>query len=119
MDTLSEFFVRLRLQHHVGCSPTALRGVRQTLERTIMETAHTWEQGGATTGAVQDIIGAVDETFLEHMMLVCMDSAQRILARGRGGGGSHLCDLESRDGRTAQSPGSDGASIWSVIAPKP
>ena len=72
-DTLSEFFVRLRLQHHLGCSPTALRGVMQALEQTIMETAHAWEQEGTTTGAVREIIGAVDETFLEHLMLVCMD----------------------------------------------
>jgi hypothetical protein len=73
MDTMHEFFVRLRLQRHLGCSPTALRGVMQALEKTIMETAQAWEQEGTTTGAVREIIGAVDETFLEHMMLVCMD----------------------------------------------
>jgi len=73
VDTLSEFFVRLRLHHHLGCSPTAVRGVLRALEQTIVETAHAWEQEGTTTGAVRDIIGAVDETFLEHMMLVCMD----------------------------------------------
>jgi Family of unknown function (DUF6399)/IclR helix-turn-helix domain len=73
VDTLSEFFVRLRLQHHLGCSPTALRRVMQALEQTIMETAQAWEQEGTTTGAVREIIGAVDETFLEHLMLVCMD----------------------------------------------
>ena len=28
-DTLSEFFARLRLETHVGCSPGALRGVMQ------------------------------------------------------------------------------------------
>ena len=73
VDTLSEFFIRLRLHHHLGCSPTALRGVLQVLEKTIVETAHAWEQEGTTSGAIRDIIGAVDETFLEHMMLVCMD----------------------------------------------
>ena len=119
MDTLSEFFVRLRLQHQVGCSPTALRGVMQTLERTIVETATTWEQEGTTAGEVREIIGAVDETFLEHMMLVLHGSAQRILAPGRGGSGSHLCHLESRGGRAAQGPGSRRCFIWSVIAPKP
>ena len=71
--TMSEFFVRLRLQHHLGCSPTALRGVMQALEKTIVETAQVWEQEGATTGEGQEIIGAVDETFLEQMMLVFMD----------------------------------------------
>jgi hypothetical protein len=73
MDTLSEFFVRLRLQHHLGCSPTALRRVMRVLEQTLVETAHAWECEGATTGESRAIIGAVDETFLEHMMLVCMD----------------------------------------------
>ncbi len=73
MDTMSEFFVRLRLQHHLGCSPTALRGVMQALERTIIETTRVWEKDGTTAGAVREIIGAVDETFLEHMILVLMD----------------------------------------------
>jgi hypothetical protein len=73
LETLSEFFVRLRLQHHLGCSPTALRGVMQALEQNVMETAQAWEQAGTTTGEGREIIGAVDETFLEHMMLVFMD----------------------------------------------
>src|SRR4029434_5673049 len=42
MDTLSEFFVRLRLQHHLGCSPTALRGVMQAREKSVVETAQAW-----------------------------------------------------------------------------
>ena len=73
MDTMSEFFVRLRLQHHLGCSPTALRGVMQTLEKTIVETARAWEKQSVTAGETREIIGAVDETFLEHMLLVLMD----------------------------------------------
>jgi hypothetical protein len=73
VDTLSEFFVRLRLHHHLGCSPTALRGVLQALEKTIVETAQAWEQEGTTTGEIREIIGAVDETFLEHMILILMD----------------------------------------------
>lgn len=108
METISEFFVPLRLPHHLGCTPTALRGVMQTLERTLVETAHVWEQEGATPDEGREIMGAVDETFLEHMLLVCMDLPQRISARGRGGGRSHLCSLESRDGRAAHSPRRDG-----------
>ena len=73
VDTMSKFFVRLRLQHYLGCSPTALRGVMQELERMIVETARAWEKAGTTAGEVREIIGAVDETFLEHMMLVLMD----------------------------------------------
>ena len=73
MDTLSEFFVRLRLHTQVGCSPTAVRGVMQTLEAGLLEIAHAWEQDGIAHGEVPEIIGAVDETFLEQMMLVFLD----------------------------------------------
>jgi len=73
MDTLSEFLARLRLETQVGCSPSALRGLMQTLEATLVETAAAWEQEGVAAGEVREIIGAVDETFLEQMMLVFQD----------------------------------------------
>jgi hypothetical protein len=72
-ETISEFFGRLRLETHVGCSPSALRGVMQALEHVILETAEAWEHEGIAAGEVRPIIGAVDETFLERMMLVFMD----------------------------------------------
>src|SRR5256885_7281224 len=72
-DTISEFFGRLRLETHVGCSPSALRGVMQALEHVLLETAEAWEHEGIAAGEVRPIIGAVDETFLERMMLVFMD----------------------------------------------
>ena len=72
MDTLSEFFARLHLETQVGCSPSALRGVMQTLEATLVETA-AWEKEGVAAGEVREILGAVDETFLEQMMLVLQD----------------------------------------------
>jgi hypothetical protein len=75
LDTLSEFFARLHLVTQVGCSPSALRGVMQTLEAALLETAATWEQDGCASGKAREIIGAVDETFLEHMILVFMDLA--------------------------------------------
>src|SRR4029453_1832148 len=37
--TISEFFGRLHLETHVGCSPSALRGVMHALEHVILETA--------------------------------------------------------------------------------
>jgi len=73
MDTLSEFFARLRLETQVGCAPSALRGVMEALAVAIVETAGVWEQDGVAAGEVRDIIGAVDETFLEQMMLVFQD----------------------------------------------
>ena len=38
-DTMSECFVRLHREIYVGCSPSALRGVIQTLAQTSVETA--------------------------------------------------------------------------------
>jgi len=73
VETLSEFFVRLRLETQVGCSPSALRGVMEALAVTIEETAQVWEQDGVAAGEVREIIGAVDETFLAQMMLVFQD----------------------------------------------
>ena len=72
-ETLSEFFGRLRLEGHVGCSPSALQTVMGTLERLILETAVAWENEGLTHGEIRPVIGAVDETFLQRMMLVFMD----------------------------------------------
>src|SRR5438132_4984382 len=73
LDTMSEFFARLHLETQAGCSPSALRQVMQTLEAALLETAEAWEQDGCAGGEVREIIGAVDETFLERMMLVCLD----------------------------------------------
>jgi hypothetical protein len=75
LDTMSEFFTRLHLATRVGCSPSALRGVRQTLEAALLETTGTWEQEGCTSGEVRAVIAAVDETCLERLLLVCMDLA--------------------------------------------
>jgi Family of unknown function (DUF6399) len=74
-ETLSEFFGRLRLEAHVGCSPSALRTVMHTLERLLLATAVVWETEGIAHGEIRPVIGAVDETFLQRMMLVFMDLA--------------------------------------------
>ena len=73
LDTMSEFFTRLRLARQVGCSPSALRQVMQVLETALLETAGRWEKDGVAAGEVREIIGAVDETFLEQMILVFQD----------------------------------------------
>jgi hypothetical protein len=44
----------------------------QALEKTIMATGQVGEQEGTTTGTVRESIGAVEATFLEHMLRVCM-----------------------------------------------
>src|SRR5438128_12656073 len=45
----------------------------QTVETMIVETAAAWEQDGMDAGEVRDIIGAVDETFLAHLMVVVQE----------------------------------------------
>lgn len=72
-QTMSTYFVRLHLEEQVGCSPNALQRMMKRLEPLILETAKTWESEASATGEVRDLIGAVDETFLEYMMLVLMD----------------------------------------------
>jgi hypothetical protein len=74
-ETLSEFLGRLHLDSHVGCSPSALRTVMHILERLLLETAAAWEKDGIAHGEIRPVIGAVDETFLQRMMLVFMDLA--------------------------------------------
>jgi hypothetical protein len=74
-ETMREFFARLHLEAHIGCSPSALRGVMHALEPAIVETATAWERDGIAHGEIRPIIGAVDETFLQRLMLVFMDLA--------------------------------------------
>jgi Family of unknown function (DUF6399)/IclR helix-turn-helix domain len=72
-ETIREFFGHLHLSTHVGCSPSALRHLMNTLERIILETATAWEQEGIAHGEIRPVIGAVDETFLQRLRLVFMD----------------------------------------------
>lgn len=78
-DTMSEFFGRLHLEAHVGCSPSALRSLMRTLEQTMLETATAWQQQGLAQGEIRPIIGAVAATFLQRLMLVFMDLARGYL----------------------------------------
>lgn len=51
----------------------------EALEAVLLETAATWEHEGVAAGEIRPIIGAVDDTFLERMMLVFMDLASGYL----------------------------------------
>lgn len=72
-ETMSEFFTRLDLHTRVGSSPSAIRTLMQGLERTVIDTAQSWEQQGVRSGQGREVIGAVDETFFEKTMLVFID----------------------------------------------
>jgi hypothetical protein len=80
-ERLSEFFSRLRLDGHIGCCPSALRSVMGTLERLILDPTSAWEEEGIAHGEIRPVIGAVDETFLQRMMLVFMALATGYLLR--------------------------------------
>jgi IclR helix-turn-helix domain len=80
-ETLSAFFGRLHLEAHVGCSPNAMRRVLHTWERLLMDTAAGWEKAGVAHGERRPVLGAVDETFFQRLMLVFMDWASGDLLR--------------------------------------
>jgi hypothetical protein len=72
-ETMRAFFACLHLEQHVGCSPTTLRALMEQLEALILETTEAWEREGIAQGQIGPIVGSVDETFWERMMLVFMD----------------------------------------------
>jgi hypothetical protein len=72
-ETMSEFFACLHLEQHVGCSPSTLRAVMEKLTLLILATTEAWEREGIAQGQIGPIVGSVDETFLERMMVVFMD----------------------------------------------
>ena len=39
----------------------------------MRETTEAWERDGVAAGAMREMIGAVDETFVQRMLLVCID----------------------------------------------
>ena len=89
-----------------------------------METAPAWEQEGTTPGAVREIMGAADETFLESMRLVFMDlpsgyvlvvavAAERTAATGKAVVDERLKAL----GAAGLSLVSDRAKPWSNLLP--
>ncbi len=45
----------------------------QALETAILTTTEAWEHDGVAAGDRREIIGAVDATFLQRMLLVCID----------------------------------------------
>jgi hypothetical protein len=72
-ETLSEFFCRLRLDTHVGCSPRALRSGMQRLDDVSVEIGQRWQEAGIRGGEARPVIGAVDEPCCERLRLGVMD----------------------------------------------
>ncbi len=72
-ETMSAFFACLPLEQHLGCSPSTLRTVMDQLETLVLETTGVWEREGIAEAQMGPIVGAVDETFWQRMMLVFID----------------------------------------------
>ena len=72
-DRLSEFFHRVHLERHVGCSPSALHRLRAAFETTLL--AYPPEQLHALAAVDRqiEICAGADETFFEQPILVLMD----------------------------------------------
>ena len=72
-DRLSEFFHRLQLHRHVGCSATALRGLRDEVEELIVRYGTEQHAQIQHAGQPVKICAGVDETFFDQVILVLMD----------------------------------------------
>ena len=70
MGTIAEFFILLRLDSHLGVSPSSLCRLTSTIEGVILTYKETYEQ--QKDGLAHAIVGA-DETFFEQVILVMME----------------------------------------------
>ena len=73
-ERLSCFFKRIRLEKHVGISPTALLTLLRRMEEEIDAYRQVYEEEQRKTGKHQEVVASGDETFFkEVMILVLMD----------------------------------------------
>jgi len=71
-DMISDFFQLLRLEKHVGVSAPSIKTMRKKIEKLIIEFQKI-HQLSDMSGKPLKIVGGVDETFFEKMILVLMD----------------------------------------------
>lgn len=73
VETITSFLQLLRLDTHLGVSPSALRSIVERIENKIEDyTQHRKAEIQQST-TLQDVTIGVDETFFEQMILVAMD----------------------------------------------
>jgi len=70
METISEFFKLIRLDKHIGVSPSSLYNLISEIEKSILEYKEKYENGNNVVG--QSVVGA-DETFFDKMILVMIE----------------------------------------------
>lgn len=73
VERLSEFFHHVRLDRHIGSSPTALRRLRGQLEEAILAYQTAQESQLRQTERRIEICAGADETFFDQVILVMMD----------------------------------------------
>jgi len=73
-ERLSCFFKRIRIEKHVGVSPTALLTLLRHMEEIIDTYRQVHEEQQRQTGKLLEVVASGDETFFkEALMLVLMD----------------------------------------------
>lgn len=72
-DRLSEFFHRVHLERHVGCSASALHRLRAEFEATLLAYPPEQRRSLAAVDRRIEICAGTDETFFDQPILVLMD----------------------------------------------
>ncbi|MGD9900879.1 MAG: hypothetical protein AB7T22_17270 [Calditrichaceae bacterium] len=71
-DMISDFFQLLRIEKHVGVSAPSIKTIRKKIEKLIIEFQEIHQSSDMSAKPLK-IVGGVDETFFEEMILVLMD----------------------------------------------
>ena len=72
-ERLSQFFRLLRLQRHIGVSPTALRSLRTRMESAIIDYQQQQHEFIGKISSQVEVCAAADETFFDQVILVMLD----------------------------------------------
>lgn len=72
-ERLSQFFRLLRLQRHIGVSPTALRSLRTRMESAIIDYQQQQHKVIENISSQVEVGAAADETFFDQVILVMLD----------------------------------------------
>lgn len=72
-ERLSQFFHLLRLQRHIGVSPTAIRSLRAQMESAIIDYQQQQHEVIGKISSQVEVCAAADETFFEQVILVMLD----------------------------------------------
>ena len=71
-ETINQFLRAIRIDTHVGVSPSAIRTMRQNIELLIIEYGQKHQEEGAKKSGTLQVIGGVDETFFSEMMVLVL-----------------------------------------------